>query len=210
MSLLFITVNDFIGEVNLDLSSDTDVVDQFESLGRQVEDDILRDLLNDKLYNDLIADLDVNGDPQTQIYIDLVDGKTYQRPGGETVNYDGLKRMLKYFVYEQYLDFTYHSNISVGQSLTVNENSELVTPAKLRKVRGRIQNKAVNLYNKAIVFIDDNEDDYFSDNDYGFWKPVKKKYLGKITTQTVRNDYYYNRHSESDKFIDYDKFEHSK
>ena len=198
MSLLFIDIGDFIGEINLDISSDANVQAQFESLGRQVEEDVLRDLLNDKLYNDLIADLDVNEDPQTQKFIDLVNGVTYQRISGETINYDGLKRMLRYFVYEQYLDFSFTNNASTGQNVNENENSILLNRADLRKVRARIQRKAVDLYAKAAIFINDNYEDYFdaSTSDYSFWRPTQKKYLGAITMVTPRNEYYYNRSSE--------------
>ena len=45
MSLLFTSVSDFIGEINLDLSSDSNTSDSFVSLARQIEDDILLDLL---------------------------------------------------------------------------------------------------------------------------------------------------------------------
>ena len=196
MSLLFIDTSDFIGEINLDLKSDTDVSASFESLGRQIEDDILLDLLNAPLLNDLMADLDVNGDPQTQIYIDLVDGVTYANPSGVTVNYAGLKRMLRYFVWSDYLEINRSQNVSTGQMVSLNENSEPLTRGQLIKVRKPIQNKAVRLYNQAAIFINDNYTDYFSNNDYGFWRPKSKKYLGTITTQTYSNSYFYNRSSE--------------
>ena len=195
MSLLFITTSDFIGEINLDLNNDTDVSASFESLGRQIEDDILLDLLNDKLLNDLTADL-VAGEPQTQIYIDLVDGVTYENTAGETVNYAGLKRMLRYFVWADYLEINRSQNVSTGQMISINENSTPLTKGQLIKVRKPIQNKAVRLYNQAAIFINDNYTDYFSNSDYGFWQPKKKKYLGSVITQTYSNSYFYNRSSE--------------
>jgi hypothetical protein len=176
MSLLFIDVNDFIGEINLDLSNDENVIAQFESLGRTIEDDVLRDLLDDKLYNELIADLDGNGDPQTQKFIDLVDGKTY----------------------EGYLDLQWSSNVNTGQITNVNENSLKVNRAELRKVRARIQHKAINLYNAAKTYINDEHEVYFlTGNDYSFWNPKRKKYIGGITTGTPNNTYFYNRSSDN-------------
>lgn len=198
MSLLFIDVNDFVGEINLDLGYDENVISQFETLGRQIEDDILRDLLDDKLYNELIADLDVSGNPVTGKYIDLVDGKTYERPSGKEIIYEGLKRMLRYFVYEGYLDLQWSSNVNTGQVTNVNENSLKVNRADLRKVRSRIQKKAVNLYNKAKVYLDDENETYFTgENDYSFWNPKKKKYIGGIITGTPNNTYFYNRSSDN-------------
>ena len=195
MSLQFIDINDFIGEINLDLSSDNNVQAQFEALGNQVINDILLDLFNDKLYNDFYADLS-NGVPQTQKFIYLLDGKTYIRISGETKKYEGLKRMLRYFVYDAYLEFTHTQNISTGQATNQNENSVIISRSQLRKVRANIQNKAVNLYNRAILFINDNYTDYFSGSDYSFWSPIKKRYLGKITSTTYNNTYFFNRSSE--------------
>lgn len=197
MSLLFLTINDFIGEVNLDLSNDANVQAQFIAIGRQIEDDYLRDLLNDKLYNDLIADLDGSGNPQTQPFIDLVDGKTYLNDGGATINYDGLKRMLKYFVWSETLDFTWSKNVSTGQITNTNENSQVISRADLRKVRSKNHNKAVNLYNKAAIFINDNHEDYFPNtDDYSYWLPKVKRYIGRITSVTPFNKFFYNRTSE--------------
>ena len=71
MSVLTPDINDFTGEINLDLHDPT-VQSYFEDLGTVHQKDILRDLLDDKLYNALINDLDGSGNPQTQLYVDLV------------------------------------------------------------------------------------------------------------------------------------------
>lgn len=197
MSLLFITVNDFIGEINLDLSNDANVLAQFEALGRQHEIDILKDLLGHKLYSDLIADLDSSEQPQTQKFIELVDGKTHILSSGETKIYEGLKRMLSYFVYSFYLEKNWSNNVSTGQTTNNNENSTPINRADLRKVRSTIHNPGVKLYNDAAKFIDDNYLDYFPNlNDYNFWMPKVKRYIGKITTGTPMNRYFYKRSSE--------------
>jgi hypothetical protein len=193
MSLNFYTLNDFIGEINLSLSNDTNVQAQFEAMANQIGDDILRDLLNDKLYTDLIADLDGNGNPQTQPYIDLVDGITYIDDNQETIAYQGLKRMLRYFVWEQTLMFTRSSNSTNGQEVANSENAVKLTRFQLRKEREPIQNKAVDLYHDACKFIDDNYEDFLTANDYSLWKPKRKTYLGKIITVSPRNQYFYKR-----------------
>jgi len=191
----FIDVNDFKGEINLDLSSDTNVLAQFEALADNIIYDILNDLLNAPLYNQLIADLS-SGIPVTQKYTDLVDGKAYTKLSGEVSNYEGLKRMLRYFVYDAYLEYSHTQNVSTGQVTSSNENSTLVNRGTLRKIRATIQNKAVRLYNQAAIFVNENYADYFTGNDYEFWRPLPKKYLGKITSSTYNNLYFYNRSSE--------------
>lgn len=197
MSLLFVDVNDFIGEINLDLSNDTNVLANFEALGRQIEDDVLKDVLGDKLYNLLIADL-VGGVPQAQLYKDLVDGKTYDRPSGKEKIYEGLKRMLRYFVYSGYLDYQWSANSSTGQLTNINQNSEKINRSDLRKVISRIYNKGVSLYNDVIIYLDDEHETYFTgSNEYGFWTPKAKKYMGRIITGTPSNSYFYNRSSDN-------------
>lgn len=191
MSLNFYDINDFKGEINLSLSNDANVLAQFESMADQIGDDLLLDLLNAKLKNDLEDDLDSNGDPQTQPYIDLVDGVTYVDDNQETINYRGLKRMLRYFVYEGTLEFTHSQNATNAQEYSQNENATKLTRYQLRKVREPIQNKAVDLYYGAIKFIEDNYTDYLTANDYTLWKPRIKRYLGKIVTVTPRNDNFY-------------------
>ena len=190
MSLNFYDINDFKGEINLDLSNDSNVLAQFDALAVQIGNDILKDLLNSSLLNDLNDDL-VSGVPQTQEYIDLVDGVTYVDDNQETVNYEGLKRMLRYFVYEQYLDISHSQNSSNGQEYGNNENATKLTRFQLRKARERIQNKAVDLYFDAIKYIDDNYSTYFTANDYSLWMPKKKTYLGKILTVSPRNENFY-------------------
>lgn len=196
MSLKYgLSVNDFIGEIRLDLSNDNNVRTNFEAIANQVMNDVLRDLLNDALYNDFVADL-VNNIPQTQKYIDLLNGKTYTRVSGEEKIYEGLKRMLRYFVYEAYLDSQHTSNSSLGQVSANTENSKVISRGQLRKVRSVIQNKAVDLYGKATQFINDNYQTYFTGSDYSFWRPTRKRYLGKITSMTYNNSHFYNKSSE--------------
>jgi hypothetical protein len=192
----FITVNDFIGEIALDLSNDANVMANFEAIGTQVIYDVLNDLMGASLYNALIADLTA-GQPQTTKYIELVNGKTYTDSAGKTINYEGIKRMLKYFVYETYLDLQYSNNTSLGQVSSLTENSKILDRGTLRKVRAKIQNKAVILYNRVINFLDYYNSEYFTGNDYSFWQPSQKRYIGKITTITYSNSWYYNKSSDS-------------
>lgn len=198
MSVLTPNINDFIGEINLDLNNDTNVVANFERIGTVHQKDILRAVLGDKLYNLLISDLDGSGNPVTQKYIDLVDGKTYTRPSGKQKIYEGLTRMLNYMIYSYYLEKTWSSNSSTGQLTNVNQNSEKLNRADLRKERSIIHNKAINLYNDVIIYLNDERETYFTEsNDYAFWHPELKKYIGRITTGTPSNSYYYNRSSDN-------------
>lgn len=191
---MLLNYNGFIGEIALDLG-DPNVRDRFDAISNQVIYDILNDLLGVPLYNAFISDL-VEGVPTTQKYTDLLVGKTYTRISGLKVNYEGMKRMLRYFVYVSYLESQHTDNTSLGQSTNLTENGIIISRSQLRKVRTPIQNKAVDLYNSASQFINDNYTTYFSGTDYTFWSPKPKKYIGKITSSTYNNAYFYNRSSE--------------
>lgn len=195
--LNFYTYNDFKGKINLDLG-DPNVQAQFDAFAVDEGEEILRDLLDDDLYQQLIDDLDSDNNPQTQIFIDLVNGKDYERPSGKTVNYDGLKKMLRYFVYASWVEDNWSSNVSTGQVINVNENSEKVDRSELRKVWSKRYNEAVRLYNEAFRYINDEYETYFdtSTNDYSFWQIKNKRYKGRITMGTPKNNYFYNRSSD--------------
>lgn len=184
--MYFLTINDFKGEVNLDISSDVNVIAQFETLALEHEKDILRDLLGDSLYDNLINDLS-GGVPQSTEYYQLVYGTSYYDNSGQKIIYDGLQRMLKYFVYCHALENGVTYNTSVGQMSGVNENSVSIDAHDLIKVMKPKYNKAVNLYNKAIKFINTKYATYFTGNEYSFWVPVKKQYIGVIKTGTPCN-----------------------
>ena len=93
----------------------------------QYEPEILKMLLGYKLYSLLIADLNGSGIPQTQKYIDLVNGKefTHEIDGQTlTLKWEGLKNSAKlsliaYYVYYKYVerDITraYGSGVSMAK-----------------------------------------------------------------------------------------------
>ena len=189
-----LTVNDFIGEINLDLS-DANVRVNFLAIADNVIYDTLNDLLNATLYNYLINDLSA-GIPVTQKYTDLVSGVTYTKLNLEVYNYEGIKRMLKYFIYDSYLEDQQTYNTAIGQAMGMNENSVILSRSDLRKRRAKIQNKAVKLYAQCVEFINNKYATYFTGSEYYYWHPKKKKFIGKIISSTYSNSYFYNRSSE--------------
>ena len=195
--LNFYTYSNFVGKINLDLS-DGNIQSQFDSFAVDEGEEILRDLLDDDLYAQLIADLDSDNNPKTTKFINLVNGEDYERPNGKTVNYDGLKKMLRYFVYAAWLEWTWSDNVGTGQFLNQNENSERVNRADLRKVWSKRYNEGVRLYNEAFRYINDNYTTYFTDgtNEYAFWSTKRKKFKGRITMGSPSNSYFYNRSSD--------------
>jgi len=146
--MAFNSITAFTGECNIsqDKYSSTD----YNAIILATEEKILRDLLGGDLYNKLIADLNGSYVPQTQKYIDLVNGKTYQVENGEgvtvNVDYKGIKPMLKYFCYSQLLKSQDQQNSMVGQVEPVQENSQRPAKNRLNILVENAYNKGVELY----------------------------------------------------------------
>ena len=114
------------------------------------EEEILKSLLGYTLYTELIDDLDVNGNPQTTKFINLVGGAefTFETREGYTVSTKWmgfrdsvrLKSLIAYYVYYQYRNEKESFNTNAGQKVNVSENSE----------RASVIYKLVNTWNKMI------------------------------------------------------------
>jgi hypothetical protein len=144
----FIVRTDFVGEFKISQNrwANTD----HDAIIASVEEKILKDLLGEDLYLKLIADLNGSYVPQTQKYIDLVNSKTYTvvNVDGVTVNvnYQGIKKMLKYFTYAELLKFQSTQNTEVGQVEPSQNNSTKVAPVNLSGLISDSYNKGLDLY----------------------------------------------------------------
>jgi len=172
----FIDVTDFAdNEITLDLTQYNTT--QFESIASTVIYDVLNDLLGAKLYNELIDDLDGTGQPQTQLYIDLVDGITYldAKKSNRTVNFQGIKKMLRYFVYVSYKLNKLSFDKTTGTVQPENEGSKQLTKQELMNILSGYYNKAVELYRLTVKYLNDNWETYFTSTDFALWYPKKIK-----------------------------------
>lgn len=126
----------------------------FDSIVFDVEKNVLRGdgrydygLLGDKEYIKLIADLDVDGEPQSQKYIDLVNGVNYVNNNGDTVIFSGIKQMLKGFIYNE-ISNNYRFMLSdSGQKLRETESAKEIKAEDYLKVAAFRYNKAIDIYN---------------------------------------------------------------
>jgi len=145
---MFLSLADFTGECSLSQSrygkTDSDLIIA------STEERILKDLLGDDLYLKLIADLDGSYVPQTQKYQRLVNGYDYTVTNAYgvtvTVNYKGIKPMLKYFTYYDILLSKDNQASDVGQVEPVQENSQRMAKNQLNRILRTAYNKGVALY----------------------------------------------------------------
>lgn len=128
--------------------------DYFKQFCEDIESEILKGsdyynhgLLGTEVYNDLIADLDENNEPQNAPYIDLVDGVTWTDDGGTERNFIGLRKMLVYFVYAEYLKRNHVFQSGIGTVILSPKNSTKADKSRLNREANLRWNKGVDLYN---------------------------------------------------------------
>lgn len=127
----------FVGEISIPNINDSIVKTDVEQAIDQYEKEILISLLGYPLYKELIDDLDESGDPQTDKYVDLVNGadftlefqgKTFTQHWNGLVNTEK-QSLIAYYVYCKYVERDHQHLSGVGSSMIQSENAERVSPA---------------------------------------------------------------------------------
>jgi len=188
--------DDFIGEVKLNVSDTYGNATLSEAINITEKDVLVNLFQYTDLYTNFIADLTATTPqiPQTAKYTELLNGTTYEDDCERTIVYDGLKRMLKLFTFDKYLEDNPTYNTNTGQVESTHENGKQISTSKLIAVRTNRVNEAIALYRQAIKFIYDNRDTYLSADEQGVWSPVIYGQQGRhIKTSSPFNKYYKDR-----------------
>jgi len=129
----------------------------FNDFAFDVEKEILRGvdstdfgLLGDEEYINLQTDLNANGVPQTSKYTNLVNGVNYVSSNGKNTIFCGIKVMLSYFVYSEYVKRNRLANVQSGTVKMAYENSELAEIKNVRYEAHLRWNKGVDLFNGEV------------------------------------------------------------
>lgn len=148
----FINSSYFENEINIPIDSFSQDIIVNNIL--RYENEILKYLLGYQLWDELINDLDPEGDPQTQKFVSLVDGSDFSFDfNGNTINtrWEGFRNidkisLISYYVYYKYRkdnDYHYSGN---SQTEPINENSKVIPYAyKL----SNIWNLMIRLYGET-------------------------------------------------------------
>jgi hypothetical protein len=143
----------FINDINLpgDVLTNNS---NFNNIIARYEPEVLTDLLGYELYKALLADLDGNGNPVTQRFIDLIDGAEFSFEFcGYTINtkWNGLRNsdktsLISYYTYFEYREDndTFYASGAQVEALTEN-STNIGQIAKLTD----IYNKMVELYGQS-------------------------------------------------------------
>jgi len=132
----FIDYTYFINDVYLPVIGDADGQTVMTESITRYENEVLTCLLGYELLKELKADLDENGIPQTQKFIDLVDGKEFSFIlDGYTINtkWEGLANTIKtsliaYYVYYKYRNNTETLTTTTGEAKNSKENATVMNP----------------------------------------------------------------------------------
>lgn len=150
--------SDFIGEVQISKNKFT--ASDLQSYIDRVEEDILKDLLGETLYLAFKADSFGNDISSRDKYKELLNGLQYTNPADSslTVDYTGLKRMLRLFIYAEYLPNQLYNNTIIGEVEGSSRNAFNTTVTKVNDTAEDRQRMGVDLYDLAQKFISDNND----------------------------------------------------
>jgi hypothetical protein len=162
--MAFIDSTYFVGEIAIpQAANDTGLTQTIT----QYEKEILLSLLGYKLYSLLIADLS-NGLPQTQIYIDLVNGKEFIHVlNGESIllKWEGFKNtalqsLIAYYIFYRFVERDIARLYGTGISMaTVKDGWERVSPVnklcavweRMRELYGKIPPELRMYYSYSIL-----------------------------------------------------------
>ena len=150
--------SDFTGEVNISKNKFT--VADLQAYIDRVEEDVLKKMLGDTLYLTFKADSFGNDAGSRDRFKELLNGLEYTDPSDSTytIDYIGLKRMLRLFVYAEYLPEQAYQNTIIGEVEGSSRNAFNTSITKVNETAEDRQRLAVDLYDAAQRFISDYND----------------------------------------------------
>ena len=120
---------------------------------KDVQENTLKDLLGIELYLSFGASLP---NPALQKYTDLLNGVVYTSDD-VVYDYTGLKRMLKFFTFNEYVNDQDVQNTIIGNVSSQSRNSENLGPNATLSFSEAKNNKGVEFYREAQKFIQLND-----------------------------------------------------
>jgi hypothetical protein len=114
----------------------------------------LRPVLNDALYYAFVNDYDTGTSVMaTQIYIDLLNGKTYSY-NNQTIQFDGVKPMLCYFTLARFVADNPVNITRMGINVKRNEFSDPADPRLIQMTVNELRSAAVMYQNQVIQYLE--------------------------------------------------------
>lgn len=110
-------------------------------------------------YNKLLLDLNNNDDPQSQHWIDFVDGCTYTDGAGDIIIYGGILEPLKLYCYYMIMQYNTLQNTGAGVGFPQMENAVRALPnyngiAAYSELIEKIKGEYNSVYNFLTFYAD--------------------------------------------------------
>ena len=128
--------------------------DRIEPIILEVQRTIIRPLLSDALYSDVVTNFD-NSDSQYNKYRELINGKNYTK-NGYTVIFDGLKYCFSYHVLAALVVMNPLNFVRYGIVKKTNPNSEALTETEMQLAINALKTNAKIYQNNLVSFLEDN------------------------------------------------------
>jgi len=144
----------------------SDNIDDFELYAVEVQRNYLQKILGDKLYTALLSDLDTGGLPQTQRFIDLIDGVIYT--DGDDIIFRGVQLYCCYLWLKMYFADSAIAITPIGPMLFKDEHADRNEASKsIRNAEAHYIRAADGLEEPILRFLDSKISDYpeFSQSD---------------------------------------------
>ena len=143
--------------------------DRFNSFANEVQRRNLRDLLNPDLYYDFMNDLNELGVPQTEKYVDLLNGVDYTY-NSNTITYYGLKPFLCYhWLAIMVREGDLFQSIKGAVNFINDDQKNHIQSREREAAASRYLENATRFGNEIIQFLDENS------GDYPIWEGNKKE-----------------------------------
>lgn len=167
-------VTQYVGEISIRFAAtqadSTTVLNRFE----WVEKRILRSLLGDDLYLTFIENIEQTSGK----YYDLKNGVTsYTNTDGRKDVFDGVKDMLKYFVYYYYQTYSQNQASTLGDFKNNIENSERQDKALINKMAVDAYNIGIQKYYETYCYMsykNGQESDYYPNWRFGYLNKINQ------------------------------------
>lgn len=149
---MYVTASDY-EKGSLKINLNPQQVLDFNSIGLELENNVLKDLLGLELYGLYFDDLDSNNEPQADRFTAI-----FGEFENDCCRSKGIVDMVKKFAYFNYISFYAVKNTQNGQSMTNSETQTKISSLSLRDIS--IYNDAVKTYRSIREYIQDNIEDY--------------------------------------------------
>lgn len=162
-----ITISAFAGIY--DLSSNMNAAKKLDPCILAAQDIDICAFMGDAFYFDFIKN------SGTAPYPDLLNGKEYADADGNTIKFEGIKRVLVHYSYARYIEAGNHFNTPYGEVYKKENYSQGIDPKEISRVANQARSQAYKYQEDVIKFLNRVS----SDSLYQLWykncKPSKKK-----------------------------------